>query len=233
MDRRGHPGMISAVRRHRASIVVVCTVIVATAIGVLPAGAARKVKIRLDQIQTIGTHNSYHLPPRSGLPPLEVTNIAQAPLDVQLEDQNVRSFELDAYDGPNFPVFHSLITDEQTTCLTMRECLEVIDTWSRKHRKAVPITILLEPKALPMSPNLGVQGAIDSGAAERGYTNWDVASLGRLDALVRRVFGKRLLTPDDVRGKYKTLREAIIDRGWPSLKTSRGKIVVALNTGDP
>ncbi len=84
------------------------------------AGSGRKQPLRLDQIQVIGTHNSYHLPPRTGLLPDDPLNIAQAPLDVQLEDQNVRSFELDAYNGPDFPVFHGLITDERPTARPWR-----------------------------------------------------------------------------------------------------------------
>ena len=223
--------MIFGVGRHRtlaASIGVAVTVALMPAQG---ASAARTPSLRLDQIQVIGTHNSYHLPPSDNLPALDITNIAQAPLDVQLEDQNVRSFELDAYNGPSFDVFHGLITDDNTTCPTMADCLGVIKTWSRQHRKHTPILILVEPKELPTSTNPDAQGAIDAVAADHGYTNWDAAGLDRLDKVVRQVFGKRLITPDDVRGKFKTLREAVVERGWPALRKSLGKVIVALNTG--
>jgi hypothetical protein len=225
--------MISAVRRRRTLVVIVGVAVTTAWLGATGAHAARRVDLRLDQIQVIGTHNSYHLPPRSNLAATDLTNIAQAPLDVQLEVQNVRSFELDAYNGPNFDVFHGLITDDKSTCPTMGSCLDVIDEWSRHHRKHVPILILLEPKQLPTSTNVGVQRAIDTVAAAKGYKNWDAAGFNRLDKLVRTTFGKHLLTPDDVRGDYKTLREAVLDRGWPSLRKSLGKVVVVLNTGDP
>ena len=225
--------MISAVQRRRSLVVTVGVVFSTAFLGANGASAARRVDLRLDQIQVIGTHNSYHLPPRSNLPATDLTNIAQAPLDVQLEVQNVRSFELDAYNGPDFDVFHGLITDDKSTCPTMANCLEVIDDWSRAHRKHVPILLLLEPKQLPTSSNVGVQRAIDAVAAAKGYKNWDAAGFNRLDKLVRKAFGKHLITPDDVRGKSKTLREAVLDRGWPSLRKSLGKVVVVLNTGSP
>ena len=34
-----------------------------------------------------------------------------------------------------------------------------------------------------------------------------------------------MITPDDVRGKRESLREAVHKDGWPSLKQSRGKVV--------
>ncbi|MCA9241768.1 MAG: hypothetical protein KDA37_16275, partial [Planctomycetales bacterium] len=40
------------------------------------------------------------------------------------------------------------------------------------------------------------------------------------------------LTPDDVRGDFATLREAVLTRGWPLLENCRGKVLFALdNTG--
>ena len=40
------------------------------------------------------------------------------------------------------------------------------------------------------------------------------------------------ITPDDVRGDYETLGQAIIENGWPTLAESRGKVMFALdNTG--
>lgn len=225
--------MICAMRCRRTFAVVVTAALSTALFGPTSVGAARRVDVRLDQIQVIGTHNSYHLPPRSNLPATDLTNIAQAPLDVQLEVQNVRSFELDAYNGPDFDVFHGLITDDKSTCRTMAICLDVIDEWSRHHRRHVPILLLLEPKQLPTSTNAGVQRAIDSVATAHGYKSWDAEGFNRLDKLVRKTFGTHLITPDDVRGDSKTLRSAVLDRGWPSLRKSLGKVVVVLNTGDP
>ena len=223
--------MISAMPGRRVWIALIGVVGASALVPPATAGAGRAPEVRLDQVQVIGTHNSYHLPPRKGLLARDPINIAQAPLDVQLEEQNVRSFELDAYDAPRFPVFHSMIVDEKTTCPTMRACLEVINEWSREHRRHVPILILVEPKQIPTLPTPDSQLAINRYAREHGISNWDADSLDALDDVVRDVFGRRLLTPDDVRGKYKTLRGAVVDRGWPTLEKSRGKVVVVLNKG--
>jgi len=47
-----------------------------------------------------------------------------------------------------------------------------------------------------------------------------------MDSTVRRVFGKSLITPDEVRGKRKTLRTAVVKDGWPTLAKTRGRVLV-------
>jgi hypothetical protein len=42
----------------------------------------------------------------------------------------------------------------------------------------------------------------------------------------------QLITPDDVRGDYPTLREAVLERGWPELDQARGKVFFALDEGE-
>ena len=38
-----------------------------------------------------------------------------------------------------------------------------------------------------------------------------------------------MITPDDVRGKYKTLEEAVLKAGWPGVEESRGKVMFLLD----
>ena len=38
-----------------------------------------------------------------------------------------------------------------------------------------------------------------------------------------------LITPDDVQGRYPTLREAVLKHGWPTLGASRGRFLFALD----
>jgi hypothetical protein len=81
----------------------------------------------------------------------------------------------------------------------------------------VPINILVEPKdeiELVIDPTLRA---------------FDAAGLDQLDALVRSSLGRQLITPDSVRGKSKTLRDAVTRRGWPTLEKTRGKIMVILS----
>jgi hypothetical protein len=42
---------------------------------------------------------------------------------------------------------------------------------------------------------------------------------------------KRLITPDEVQGAFPTLREAVRTRGWPRLGAARGRIFFALDEG--
>jgi hypothetical protein len=96
----------------------------------------------------------------------------------------------------------------------------VIRTWSEAHPGHVPIFVLIEPK------NDDVDFVIDP-----TLRRFDAAGLDQLDKAVRSSLGRGLITPDSVRGKSKTLRGAVTGPGWPTLAKTRGKTLVALNTG--
>ncbi len=209
--------------------------VVAVGVWAAPAlgGGSGSGPKRLDDVALLGTHNSYHLRPAREVTPGEPADYAHAPLDVQLEEQGVRSVELDAFNAPTFPVFHSLIVDTESTCPTLESCLATIGSWSRANPDHEPIVVFFEPKVLPTNDNPAAQAAIDAAAAEQGITAWDSAGLERVDALLRDTFGKRLITPDDVRGDHRTLRAAVRSgEGWPTLARARGKVLVTL-IGDP
>lgn len=199
--------------------------------GATPRGRSgpSQDQIRLDQIQILATHNSYHLRPAAPFDFAEV-DYEHAPLDVQLDEHGIRSFELDTYNAPELPVFHTLIIDTGTTCTLLEDCLGTIREWSRRHRGHVPIVVLIEPKDIPTDPNPSIQQAIDQAVLDQELSPWDAAGLDRLDDLVRRVFGRSLVTPDEVRGRSRTLRAAILKRGWPALKDVRGGVIAVLNS---
>jgi hypothetical protein len=51
-----------------------------------------------------------------------------------------------------------------------------------------------------------------------------------LDAEIRSVFPpSEIITPDDVRGSYQTLDEAVLAGNWPTLDNARGKIVFLMD----
>jgi len=59
---------------------------------------------------------------------------------------------------------------------------------------------------------------------------FDEAAFDALDAEVRAILPPaQLLTPDDVQGSYPTLREAVLHNNWPRLGTARGRILFALD----
>jgi hypothetical protein len=212
----------------RTLVLAVCVVFVAIGAAAAPnAGPAR-----LDDMRVLGTHNSYHLRPDREITPGEPADYEHAPLDVQLSKQGIRSFEIDAFNGPKFPVLHSLIVDSASTCPNLVVCFGTIEHWSAAHPRHEPLVLFVEAKVLPTNTNAAVQTAIDAAAAEQGITAWDAAGFARLDALVRHVFGRTLITPDDVRGKRRTLRDAVVRDGWPTLAKSRGKVLVTLIGAD-
>ena len=197
---------------------------------VLFAGAvqAGPEPLRMNQIQVIATHNSYHVRPgeavveqvRRVYPDAVTFRYTHAPLDVQLE-RGVRSFELDLHCFPDgYQVYHVPHVDSGTTCKRLVDCLECVRDWSDDHSRHVPIVFLLEIKddreALAMSSSLPV----------------DAATLDRLDEEIRSVFAPdRLITPDLVRGEAPTLEAAVRAHGWPTLDAARGKVLFILHEG--
>jgi len=213
--------------------------------------------VALNEIQVIGSHNSYHLPPRTALLQAFVGIDPQAleweydnlPLYDQLETQGIRQIELDVFadpdgglyadrlaltligedpasgepalDAPGFKVLHVQHADFETTCLTFVACLEEVKAWSDEHPRHVPIMILVEVKDEPFFVPV-LPAPIEIGTDE----------LRDLEDEIISVFPRgRIVTPDDVRGGYATLEEAIQNEGWPMLGEVRGKVLFALDNG--
>jgi len=219
--------------------------------------------LRLNQLQVLGTHNSYKRWPLIDLIALLDTyrtgwardiSYEHRPLPEQLEHFNVRQFELDVFadpDGglyadpaggrlvtdadvardrelmqkPGLKVLHSQDIDYRSTCLTLVLCLEQIRDWSLANPAHLPIMVMIEFK----------DGARQNwGPVE--YVKpvvFDHALLLEADSEIWQVFERsHVITPDDVRGSFTTLEQAIIEQGWPTLADSRGKIMFAMdNTG--
>lgn len=82
--------------------------------------------LHTNDIWSIGTHNSYHLRVPNPLPPYDYEH---APLDVQLNEQGVRKFELDIYwdeELAAFRVHHLNFFDQLSNCETLQLCLETV-----------------------------------------------------------------------------------------------------------
>jgi hypothetical protein len=202
---------------NRAALIVV--VVLAIDVLSLPARELVDVEqLRINQLQFIGTHNSYHVrdpaKPNRNFPDW---NYSHAPLDAQL-DRGIRSFELDLqYRKGEFQVFHVAQLDEGSTCRTLKEGLETVRKWSDAHPRHLPISFLFELKQ--EGPGL-----------DRTIKIPDAAALDRLDGVLRSVFPpERTITPDDVRGRAATLREAVQNSGWPTLAAARGKVFYILH----
>lgn len=171
--------------------------------------------LRVNHLQAKGTHNSYHVYTEgSTVPDWMYTH---APLDVQLSEQGVRQFELDTRympDSDRFEVFHLGIIDEGTTCRVFVDCLSALRGWSAHFPGHHPIFVMIEPKDAPPDPG-----------AEEYFS--------KLEAEILSVWPREnILTPDDVKGGSATLRDAVLEKGWPTLGAARGKILFFVNNTD-
>jgi hypothetical protein len=235
-----------------------------TSLGVAQA-QSNDGAVKLNQIQVIGTHNSYH----AGIAPNESklwqAKYAEAfkgldyqhqPLPLQF-DSGVRQIELDVYadtkgglyahpagpknvaaaglpadpdfdpDGvmlkPGFKVMHVQDVDYRSTCQPFTDCLKQIKDWSHAHPKHIPIFILIETKQGKPRGELHL-------TEPESFTS---STFDALDAEIRSVFQPRdIITPDDVRGHYKTLNQAVLAGNWPTVAKARGKVVFLMDQHD-
>ncbi len=183
---------------------------------ILASETEEKPPLRMNQIQVIGTHNSYHL--RKGEKPAHPDwDYAHPPLEVQLGN-GVRSFELDLYrKADGWHVMHVPLLDDASSCPRLADCLTAVRKWSKEHPKHVTISFLCEIKEEGMK-------------LDRTIMDFDAAAADSLDAEIRLTFvGDELITPDRVRGDKATLAEGARAGGWPTLGESRGKVFFILH----
>lgn len=196
--------------------------------------------IRINDLTMVGTHNSYkQAMPADRMEKLRAQDqkaadgldYAHRPLVEQL-DHGARQIELDIWhdpegglyaDGssdpamqrPGFKVQHIAGLDDRSSCATLIQCLTIIRDWSNAHPGHVPILLMF---------NTNDNGRFIKGAP------YSEAAYDALDAEVRSVMdASRLIVPDDVQGRYPTLRDAVLANNWPTLEASRGKFLFALD----
>jgi hypothetical protein len=200
--------------------------------------------LRLNDIAVIGTHNSYKLAmPAATMAKVRAVEPKMADaldyghrLLVEQLDAGARQLEIDVNYDPRgghyaagssdlrlrqagFKVLHIPGIDNSSSCVLLRECLTIIRRWSDAHPRHVPILLLFNAK----DEQNAARGGIDA-------LPFDAAAYDALDAEVRSVNGQnKLVTPDDVQGRYPTLRNAVLANNWPTLDAARGKFVFVLD----
>ncbi len=217
--------------------------------------------LRMNETQVIGSHNSYKIAIEKPLMDLIVAERPEAkgleyshiPITEQL-DLGLRSVEIDvvydpeggrfshpkglemlsakgveaqpynaeAMNAPGFKVLHIPDIDFRSHCATFKGCLTDIRTWSQSQKDHLPIVITINPKT--------------SGLERPGFAEvlpFDKNVLDALDKEILAIFSNdQLITPKQVKGKHKTLREAIVTKGWPALSDARGKILFVFDAGN-
>jgi hypothetical protein len=216
--------------------------------------AADLDSLRLNQVRMLGSHNSYRPYPSPttqerlrtvfpkdwptldyGNPPLEsqlALGLHQFEIDVAADPKGglfagpyaqatpeVRALMA----APGAKVVHIAGVDYNVHCLTFRTCLSVFARWSDGHPNHDPIVILVN--------------SVDQDAIPGFWPKADVleqADIDGLNADIEQVMGRaRVITPDDVRGGYPTLRAAVLAKAWPTVAQARGKFIFVLDGSGP
>lgn len=216
-------------------------------------------ELRLNQIQVIGSHNSYHQRMPEAATKLLRTFIGDAadaldyqhlPLPQQFAEQGVRQIELDVFADPEGGLYATrhaaALIDEpaESPDPAMREPgfkvfhIQEIDFAT----SCSTFTACLgqvkgwsdaNPEHVPLMILVEAKDTPIPDPINAGFVTplpIDAAQLDAIDAEIRSVFGEDdLITPDDVRGSAATLEAAVLDGGWPTLADSRGKVMFALD----
>lgn len=190
--------------------------------------------LRLNHVQARGTHNSYHRDPGTAFGDAVGWDYSHKTLARQLEEQDVRQLELDVHWNwarQEFEVYHAWLGDDRSTCELLTDCLSEVRWWSEQRPDHHPIVILIEPKdgGPPWNTGLPEDGdPFTHPIREREYR--------LLDELLLEAFAEsstpgddRVLTPDEVTVGDKTLRESILDHGWPLLDDLRGHVLYVVD----
>ncbi|WP_143746030.1 Ca2+-dependent phosphoinositide-specific phospholipase C [Epilithonimonas bovis] len=131
-------------------------------------------------------------------------------------------FSTDGMDQPGFKVLHIADIDFRTHYTTLKKALTALKTWSDAHPKHIPVYIQIEAKdmAIPIFPNSSQVLPFDSKAYED------------LDQEILSILGRqKIITPDDVKGNYKSLNQAVLHQNWPTVNASLGKFIFVLLPG--
>lgn len=217
---------------------------------------AQKSNTKINQIQVIGSHNSYRQALERDLYTMvskkDTTNSYQSlqyehiPISDQL-NKGLRNLEIDVYadtvggkyahpkglelvhskiaydplgvmNKPGFKVLHMPDIDFRTSCLTLELCLQELKKWSNDNPHHTPIFITLEPK--DGGPNF----------FKNQPEEFTTALFDQLDHVIINTLGSdKVITPDNVRGSYNTLEEAVLHHNWPSLKNAQGKFLFIMD----
>lgn len=212
--------------------------------------------LQINEVQSVGSHNSYKLAiptlemaalSRASKEAADALDYFHAPLAEQL-DLGMRQLELDIFydpegglysdpylpaaipsigrrynvpdmDKPGFKTMHVQDIDQRSHCPLFTQCLEQIKAWSNTHPDHTPLLILVNAKQDKIP--------LDEAVVPLAFTP---EAFDALDAEIRSVFTEDvLLTPDDVRAGAPTLREGVLQNGWPKYENTRGKILFALD----
>lgn len=217
--------------------------------------------LRMNQIQVIGSHNSYKQAPEPKLldivtkvePSAREWDYHHLPLGEQL-DLGLRGLELDVYHDPNggryarplgLQVLRQIGAEPAAYDPHGRmqqpgfKVLHVQDLDFRSNHLTLADSLRtlrswseVHPRHLPVIITMNTKDERIPLPGSVVPLAFDAAALDALDAaLVRHLGRDKLITPDDVQGSAESLREAVLGNGWLQLGAARGRFLFVLDQG--
>jgi hypothetical protein len=183
-----------------------------------PAADNASAGLYINQIQFVGSHNSYKMAMPDGfvkqllkLNPkvVEALEYEHRPIAEQL-DLGMRKLELDVFyvaDENQFLVGHVQQIDMNSNCGTLRICLKQVSEWSKNNPSHAPVWIGFNAK------DEEILGLPDPEA-------FTPAAFALMDSIIEEVVGDQLIRPIQVAGL-----------NWPLLSEARGKFIMILDEG--
>lgn len=219
--------------------------------------------LRLNEIQVVGTHNSFHQEPDPAeldlLAAMDAEQAAQRTyshetIGGQLADQQVRQIELDVFVDGSGGLYASPSLRRQAGLPDLVDSVpemaepgtKVLHEQDVDYHSVCPtlvgcLTEVAEwsdanPDHVPVAIFIQFKdGPLIFPVADQAVPEkWVPENMDRMEDEIRSVFEPDdLLTPDDVRGSSATLEEAVTTDGWPTLGETRGKVLFAMVNGEP
>ncbi|MEM1113353.1 MAG: phosphatidylinositol-specific phospholipase C1-like protein [Pseudomonadota bacterium] len=217
--------------------------------------------IAMNEVQYLGTHNSYKRPIRPDLfeilrsvdPTLaDSLDYSHLPLQEQFTNQGIRQIELDVFYDPEGGLYASrqalvlVGEDPESKLPELDEAgLKVLHIQEIDYEtnclslveclRAVKSWSDANPGHLPIMILVEAKDAPIDDPLDLGFVvplPFDARALDSIDQEILSVFStEQLITPDWVRGERPSLEETILTVGWPRLDDARGRIMFALDNG--
>jgi hypothetical protein len=215
----------------------------------------------MNQVQYLGTHNSYHIRAQQDAFDLlsafdanlaRTLDYTHRPLQEQFEILGIRQIELDIFHDPE----GGLYANRSVRTLFGESAASNIPALSEPGLKVFHVqevdyettcytfvSCLQEVKAwsdanpdhLPITVLVEAKDQVIPDPLNLNFAipvEFGLEALNLIDSEILSVFPlDQLILPDDVRGEFVTLELAVLSQGWPLLSKVRGKIMFALDNG--
>ncbi|KAI1491010.1 hypothetical protein F5X96DRAFT_633378 [Biscogniauxia mediterranea] len=249
------PNMVAVPGRGALSTATLCYLVGISSCSYTKNGLKWTDAVRMNQIQVIGTHNSYHqespIEAKAEQAKLldDVINYyySHPALDIQASHQSVRNLELDIFADPEGGRYAKpLVIERSGTALPPQDVMNKpgvkvlhvadADVWPSCYTLVDCLSIVKKwsdahPLHVPFPFMIEFKTAETGTGGGVAPIPWDNATLlDALDAEIRSVFPpSKLITADDLRRDNLTLEASVLRHGWPDLDSARGRVLFLMD----